>query len=380
LARGPGKEKNRRPRLRDLGLAVGILPLGRHNAITDVPGVKVGQVTLSRGKGKRAVRCGVTAVIPAPGNIFKQMVAGGVHVTNGFGKSVGLMQTAETGRIETPLLLTSTLNVWRVADALVDWVIEKNPSAYSINPVVMECSPHYFDDVQGRHVGRREVFSALGNAKRGPVEEGNVGGGTGMVAFGHKAGIGTSSRRLPKHAGGWTVGALVQANAGAVQYLRVAGHPFGRWLVARGHSKPTWTALSAAEARRGAGEFPNAGSLICVVATDAPLSARQLTRMAARAMIGVGRAGLNSTHSSGDLALAFSNAERFNREESRSLIRRRQVPDGVRASEVFSAAMEAAEEAYLNAVLRAEAMEVGGYRREALPVELLKEFLEGRKS
>ncbi len=381
MARSSAGRKNRRPRLRDLGLAVGILPVGRHNAITDVPGVKVGQVTLARGKGKRAVRCGVTAVIPAPGNLFKQMVAGGVHITNGYGKSVGLMQVTETGRIETPLLLTSTLNTWRVADALVDWVIEKNPSAYSINPVVMECSPHYFDDVQGRHVGRREVFRALRIAGRGPVEEGNVGGGTGMVAFGHKAGIGTSSRSVPKRkrGGGWTVGALVQANAGAVQYLRVAGHPFGRWLVARGYSKPASTALTAAEARRGAGEFPNAGSLICVVGTDAPLSARQLKRMAARAMIGVGRAGLNSTHASGDLALAFSNAERFGREEKRSVIRRRQVPDGAGASEIFSAAMEAAEEAYLNAVMRAEPMEVGGNRREALPVELLEEFLEGRK-
>jgi D-aminopeptidase len=176
------------------------------------------------------------------------------------------------------------------------------------------------------------------------------------------------------------VGALVQANAGAVQYLRVAGHPFGRWLVAGGHAKPTWTALTAAQARRGAGELPNAGSLICVVGTDAPLSARQLRRMAARAMIGVGRAGLNSVHASGDIALAFSNAERFEREERRNLVRRRQVPDGLRASEIFSAAMEAAEEAYLNAVLRAEAMAgPGGYRREALPVGLLEEFLEGRE-
>jgi D-aminopeptidase len=370
--------------LRDLGLAVGIIPVGRHNAITDVPGVKVGQVTLIRGRGKLRpgkgpVRCGVTAVIPATGNLFRRTVAAGVHVTNGYGKSVGLMQVAETGRVETPVLLTGTLNVWRVADALVDWVIERNRRAYSVNPVVLECSPHYFDDVQGRHVGRREVFRALRSARRGPVEEGNVGGGTGTVAFGHKAGIGTSSRRLPRNAGGWTVGVLVQANAGAVQYLRVAGHPFGRWLVARGHARPTWTALTDAQARRGAGEFPNAGSLICVVGTDAPLSARQLRRMAVRAMVGVGRAGLNSVHASGDLALAFSNAERFSREEKRAVVRRRQVPDGVAASEVFSAAMEAAEEAYLNAVLRAEAMEgPGGYRREALPIDLLEEFLEER--
>jgi len=380
LAKSSGSRKNRRPRLRDLGLAVGILPVGRHNAITDVPGVKVGQVTIRRGAGNKAVRCGVTAIVPAPGNLFRRTIAGGVHITNGFGKSTGLMQVAETGRIETPLLLTGTLNVWRVADALVDWVIEKNPRAYSISPVVLECSPHYFDDVRGRHVGRREVFRALKIARRGPVEEGNVGGGTGMVAFGHKAGIGTSSRKLPGSAGGWTVGVMVQANAGAVQYLRVGGHPFGRWLVAKGHAQPSWTALTAAEARRGAGEFPNAGSLICVVGTDAPLSARQLRRVAARAMVGAGRAGLSSTHPSGDLAVAFSNAQRFEREERAAVICRNQVPDGRRSSEIFSAAMEAAEEAYLNAVLRAEAMEAHGNRREALPVKLLREFLEGRKS
>lgn len=377
--------RNRRPRLRDLGVAVGILPVGRWNAVTDVPGVKVGQVTLVRGRGKLRpgkgpVRTGVTAIVPAPGNLYAKTLAAGVHVVNGFGKSLGLLQVAETGRLETPILLTGTLNVWRVADALVDWVIAGNPTAYSINPVVMECSPHWLDDVQGRHVGRREVFAALARARSGPVEEGNVGGGTGLSSFGFKSGIGTSSRRLPRAGGGWTVGALVQANAGAVEYLRVGGHPFGRALVAAGLARPQKTALTAEQARRGAGEFPNAGSLICVAATDAPLSSRQLRRLAARAALGLARAGLNSTHSSGDIVLAFSTAGRYNRRERRPVVTRRRVPDGARTDALSAAALESAEEAYLNAVLRAGPMEgAGGARRPALPLEKLRAYLESHR-
>jgi len=178
-----------RPRLRELGLGVGLLPPGRWNAITDVPGVRVGHVTLIRGKGRLRpgqgpVRTGVTAIVPAPGNLFRNKLAAAVHIMNGYGKSVGLMQVTETGRLETPILLTGTLNVWRAADALVDWVLAADPKVYSVNPVVMECSPHVFDDVAGRHVGRREVFAALERARSGPVAEGNVGGGTGMTAFG----------------------------------------------------------------------------------------------------------------------------------------------------------------------------------------------------
>jgi D-aminopeptidase len=290
------------------------------------------------------------------------------------------MQIAETGRLETPILLTGTLNVWRAADALLDWVLARNPKAYSINPVVMECSPHPLDDVQGRHVGRREVFAALGQARSGPVAEGNVGGGTGLSSFGFKSGIGTSSRRLPRPGGGWTVGALVQANAGAVQYLRVGGHPFGRALVAAGLARPQKTALTAELARRGAGDFPNAGSLLCIVATDAPLSSRQLRRLAVRAAMGLGRAGLNSTHQSGDIVLAFSTAERYNREETRPLVARRQVPDGARTNALSNCALESAEEAYLNAVLRARTLEgAGGARREELPLGLLKKYLEERR-
>ena len=375
----------KRPRLRDLGLGIGILPVGRHNAITDVPGVRVGHVSLIRGQGRLRrgqgpVRCGVTAIIPATGDLFRKNIAAGVHIVNGYGKSLGLMQAAETGRIETPLLLGGTLNVWRIADALVDWVLERHPSAYSINPLVMECSPLHLDDVAGRHVGRKEVLRALRTARRGPVAEGNVGAGVGLSSFGFKSGVGTSSRLVPGR-GKWTVGALVLANAGAVQYLRVGGYPFGRELVRTGRAKVTRTALTAAGARRGAGDFPNAGSIISVTATDAPLSARQLKRLAARSALGLARAGLNSIHPSGDICVAFSNGARFRREETRETISRRQVPDGQRVEELFNAAQEAAEEAYLNAVLRARSMDVGaGRRKEALPVELLKEYLERCRS
>jgi D-aminopeptidase len=375
-----------RPRLRDLGLGVGILPLGGSNAITDVPGVKVGHVTLIRGSGKLRpgngpVRCGVTAIVPAPGDLFKAKLAAGVHVMNGFGKSVGLMQVAETGRLETPILLTGTLNVWRAADALVDWILARNPKVYSVNPVVLECSPHWLDDAQGRHVGRREVFEALRRARSGPVDEGNVGGGTGLSSFGFKSGIGTSSRRLPERGGGWTVGTLVQANAGAVQYLSVGGLPFGRELVRAGKALPGRTALTAEECRRGAANFeaPDAGSLICVVVTDAPLSARQLTRLARRAALGLGRAGLASGHASGDIVLAVSTAERFRHEELRQVISRREVPDAS-LGDLFAASLESAEEAYLNAVLRAATLDgANGARREALAVELLERYVKERQ-
>jgi len=232
--------------------------------------------------------------------------------------------------------------------------------------------------VAGRHVGRREVFAALERARSGPVAEGNVGGGTGMTAFGFKSGIGTSSRKLPRRGGGWTVGALVQANAGAVQYLSVGGRPFGRELVRSGRARPTRTCLTAAEVRRGAADAvaPDAGSLICILGTDAPLSARQLRRLAARAGLGLGRAGLDSVHPSGDIVVAFSTAERFRHEERRRVISRREVPDAL-MNDLFAGALESAEEAYLNAVLRAGPMAgAGGARREALPVDLLEEYLK----
>src|SRR5881397_822192 len=216
-----------RPRLRDLGVTIGTLPTGSLNAITDVEGVRVGQATLIRGDN---IRTGVTAILPHGGNLFQEKVAGAVFVGNGFGKIMGTTQVEELGEIETPILLTSTLNVPRVADALIDYMLSLpgNEDVRSINPLVAETNDGYLNDIRGRHVGREEVFTAIKGAKGGPVEEGAVGAGTGTVAFGFKGGIGTSSRRLPTSDGGYTVGVLVQTNFGG--QLRIGGALVGREL------------------------------------------------------------------------------------------------------------------------------------------------------
>src|SRR5579864_3257464 len=214
-----------RPRARDLGIQGGVLAPGPLNAITDVPGVAIGHTTLVRGAD---VRTGVTAILPHPRNLFREKVSGAVFVGNAFGKLAGSTQVEELGEIETPILLTSTLNVWRVADALVDYMLALpgNETVQSINPLVGETNDGYLSDIRGRHVGREEVFAAIRNAKPGPVEEGAVGAGTGTVAFGFKGGIGTSSRKLPENLGGYTLGVLVQTNFGGI--LTIAGAP-GAW-------------------------------------------------------------------------------------------------------------------------------------------------------
>src|SRR6266480_3553267 len=219
--------RDARPRASDLGLKVGILPAGPLDAITDVAGVEVGHTTIIRGSD---VRTGVTAILPHPGNLFREKVSGAVFVGNAFGKLAGSTQVNELGEIETPILLTSTLNVPRVADALIDYMlaVPGNEDVQSINPLVGETNDGYLNDIRGRHVGREEVFAAIKNARGGSVEEGAVGAGTGTVAFGFKGGIGTSSRKLPQSLGGFTVGVLVQANFGGI--LTINGAPVGREL------------------------------------------------------------------------------------------------------------------------------------------------------
>ncbi len=271
-----------RPRVRDIGLQVGVLPPGPLNAITDVAGVAVGHATLIRGED---VRTGVTAVLPHRGNLFREKVRGAVFVGNGFGKLAGSTQVNELGEIETPILLTSTLNVPRVADALIDYMLALpgNEDVQSINPLVAETNDGRLNDIRGRHAGREEVFAAIRNARGGPVEEGSVGAGTGTVAFGFKGGIGTSSRR----AGRYTVGVLVQTNFGGD--LMIGGVPVGRELA----RDP---------------KDPGNGSIIIVIATDAPADSRNLRRMAARAMMGLARTGSSAANGSGDYAIAFSTA------------------------------------------------------------------------
>lgn len=327
-----------RPRARDLGITVGVIPTGQLNAITDVAGVAVGQTTLIRGD---SIRTGVTAILPHQGNLFQDKVAGAVFVGNAFGKLAGSTQVEELGEIETPILLTSTLNVWRVADALVDYMLALpgNEGVQSINPLVGETNDGYLNDIRGRHVGRDEVFAAIRNAKTGPVEEGAVGAGTGTVAFGFKAGIGTSSRKLPS---GYTLGALVQTNYGGI--LAIAGAPVG---VELGHVP------------RNTGK----GSVMVVLATDAPVDARNLKRLAGRAMLGLGRTGAGGSNGSGDYAIAFSTSHRGNLLSNDDM------------SPLFLAAIEATEEAVYNSLFRATTTSGHGHTVEALPLEKTMEIL-----
>lgn len=318
----------RRPRLRDLGLAVGELPVGRWNAITDVAGVRVGHVTLREGE---RVRTGVTAILPHGGNLFREKVAGAVYVFNAFGKLMGSTQVEELGEIETPILLTSTLNVARVADGLISHMLglPGNEEVRSVNPVVGETNDGVLNDIRSRPVREEHVWAALRSAAEGPVEEGAVGAGTGTVCFGWKGGIGSSSRRV----GAWTVGVLVQTNFGGS--LRVLGHPV----------------------RSGARGDEGRGSVMMVVATDAALDARQLKRLAARTVLALGRVGSNGSHGSGDYAIAFSTASRR--------------AATVAETALFPAVIDATEEAIYNSLLRAETTKGNGRTVEALPLDLL---------
>ena len=375
-----------RPRARDLGVVVGILPPGKNNAITDVAGVRVGHATLIKGDN---VRTGVTAILPHDGNLFREKVPAAIFVGNGFGKLMGSTQVNELGEIETPILLTNTLNVPKVADALIEWMMAQpgNEEVRSINPIVAETNDGYLNDIRGRHVGRDEVFAAIRSAKAGAVEEGSVGAGTGTVAFGWKGGIGTSSRVVPQSLGGYTVGVLVQSNYGGV--LTVNGAPVGREL-GRYYLKDQIGAASGSE--RGSINRPVQeaalaiarvtdlvsdaadGSIIMVVATDAPIDARNLKRLAARAMLGLARTGSPSTNGSGDYVIAFSVASRIRANES---VRSAQAVGNDAMSPLFEAVVEAIEEAIYNSMFKATTVAGrDGHRVEALPIEKTVEILK----
>jgi D-aminopeptidase len=352
-----------RPRARDIGIFAGILPTGSLNAITDVAGVKVGHVTLIRGD---SIRTGVTAILPHDGNLFQDKVPGAIFVGNGFGKLMGSTQVKELGEIETPILLTSTLNVPRVADALLDWMLALpgNEQVRSINPVIGETNDGFLNDIRGRHVGQAEVFNALRGAKSGAVDEGSVGAGTGTVAFGFKGGIGTSSRIVPQSAGGYTVGVLVQTNFGGV--LTINGAPVGRELgqyYLKEQLSPRPTGSTGGTSDRAD------GSIIIVVATDAPLDARNLERLAARSMLGLARTGSPSTNGSGDYVIAFSTATE-NRVTTTTGKRSTTVLGNDAMSPLFLAVVEATEEAIYNSLLRATTVTGrGGNKAEALPID-----------
>ncbi|HUR98682.1 MAG TPA: P1 family peptidase [Pyrinomonadaceae bacterium] len=355
-----------RPRARDLGLKIGVLPTGPTNAITDVAGVTVGQTTMVRGEN---VRTGVTAIVPHSGNLFQEKVAGAVFVGNGFGKLMGSTQVNELGEIETPILLTSTLAVPKTADFLLDYMLALpgNENVQSINPVVAETNDGFLNDIRGRNVTRDDVFSALKTAKGGAVEEGTVGAGTGTVAFGWKGGIGTSSRKLPSSLGGYTIGILVQTNFGGV--LSIDGAPLG---VELGKYY-----LKDAASENPKSQIPNSksgdGSIIIVIATDAPLDHRQLSRLAARSMSGLARTGSSMTNGSGDYAIAFSTTNRIVATEK---VRSISVVGNDAMSPLFQAVIEATEEAIINSLLKATSV-TGKEKRtvEALPIDRLKDVL-----
>jgi D-aminopeptidase len=347
--------------LRDYGVDIGVLQPGKWNAITDVPGVEVGQKTLIEGDD---VRTGVTAILPHAGNIFQDKVPAAVYVGNGFGKLTGTTQIEELGNIETPIVLTNTLSVPTAADALIDYTFSfpANDDVRSVNPVVGETNDGYLNDIRGRHVTRQDVLDAIRSAHRGAVEQGDVGAGTGTVAFGFKGGIGTSSRRLPENLGGYTVGVLVQTNFGGV--LSIDGVPVGKAL----HKYYLSDQLD---------DSPD-GSCMIVVATDAPLDSRNLKRLAKRAILGLARTGGIESNGSGDYAIAFSTSEAVRVPyESRDTLRKIEVLRNDAVSPLFMAAIEATEEAIVNSLFHAETMTGRDHHKvEALPVDEVLRIME----
>jgi D-aminopeptidase len=355
-----------RPRARDLGLKVGVLPTGPLDAITDVAGVAVGHTTIVNGDD---IRTGVTAVLPHSGNIYREKVPGAVFVGNGFGKLAGSTQVEEMGDIETPILLTNTTSVPQVTDAVISYMLALpgNEDVLSINPVVGETNDGFLNDIRGRHITPDDVFAAIKNAKSGPVEEGSVGAGTGTIAFGFKGGIGTSSRRVPAKLGGYTVGVLVQTNFGGV--LTIAGAPVGQEL-GRYY-------LREELQQEGSGADRAKGSVMIVIATDAPLDARNLKRLGARAMAGIARTGSSVSNGSGDYAIAFSTAEQVRiHSQDKALTRHVELMTNDAMSPLFEAMIEATEEAVYNSLFRATTITGHGHTIEALPLEKTTEILK----
>ena len=346
-------------RPRNMGLEIGLFKTGKWNAITDVKGVLVGHETLILGD---SVRTGVTIIKPHGGNLFEEKVMGAVYVTNGFGKALGFTQVEELGTIETPIGLTNTLNIFLVANAIVDYMILGNPNIRSVNPVVGETNDGGLNDIRGRHIKKEHVFTAINNAMSGPVMEGAVGAGTGTRALGFKGGIGTSSRILPPEAGGYTVGVIVQTNLGGS--LMINGAPIGREL----KKSPFSSSIPYDE---------DEGSCMIVIATDAPLSNRNLKRIAKRVNHAFGRVGAYSSNGSGDYAIIFST---FKSTESDELTVDRTELKNRAMNGLFMATVEATEEAIINSLFMAETVSSKYGTSEALPVEETMKILKKYKA
>jgi D-aminopeptidase len=360
----PAHAADHRPRAREAGLSFGILPTGPLNAITDVAGVRVGQVTINEGS---SIHTGVTAILPHGGNLYQDKVPAGFAVGNAYGKFMGSTQIRELGEIETPIVLTNTLNVPEAAAGAIEWTLKQpgNEEVRSVNAIVGETNDGYLSDIRARRVRPADAVTAIESAREGPVQEGAVGAGTGTVAFGWKGGIGTSSRKLPPNLGGWTVGVLVQTNYGGV--LQVAGVPVGQAL---------GKYFLKDELSKGSAD----GSCIVVIATDAPLSDRNLERLAHRGLLGIARTGSPMTNGSGEYAVAFSTNL-----DVRRTPERRARPSAIvgipndRISPLFEAAVEAAEEAAINSMFAATPVDGNGHHIDSLPVdEVVKLYKRAR--
>ena len=349
-----------RPRARDLGVAPGIFAPGARNAITDVAGVRIGQTTVIEGD---SVHTGITAVLPHGGDLFHERVPAGLHVGNGFGKLIGATQLHELGELETPILLTCTLCVWKAADAMVAWLLARPGMATvrSINPLVAETNDGGLNAIRSRPIRAEHVVAALESASDGEVAEGSVGAGAGTVAFGWKGGIGTASRKLPASLGGYAIGVIVQTNFGGV--LQVLGAPVGKAL-------GRYSYRSSLLRERGD------GSCVIVIATDAPLSERQLERVAARGIMGLARTGADGANGSGDYALAFSTSLDVRRHVGTNQPRSQKTLDDDAVSPVFEATIEATEEAIYNSIFRATSVTARGRTVEAIDIDSVKAVLK----
>ena len=352
-----------RRRAREFGVTPGILPIGKWNAVTDVTGVKVGHVTLIEGED---IRTGVTVILPHGGNLFQDKVPAGIAVGNGFGKIVGSTQVEELGEVETPIVLTNTLCAPRAAEAIIDWTLAQkgNDEVQSVNPVAGETNDGVLNNIRKMAVTKEHVIAAIEQAASGAVPEGNVGAGTGAVCFGWKGGIGTSSRILPEKLGGYIVGILVQTNFGGV--LQMDGVPIGKEL--------GWHYL-----REQVGETSADGSVMIVLATDAPLSDRNLKRLAARGLAGLARTGASMSNGSGDYVIAFSTAEEVRRtKERRSKVwAYPEVPNNL-MSPLFQAVIEATEEAIYNSLCMADTLSGYSGRISALPLNAVEQMFQSR--
>lgn len=353
-----------RPRARDIGLIVGTFEPGPLNAITDVSGVKVGHATVIEGDD---IRTGVTAIIPAPGNLYTNPIPAWIHVANGYGKMVGETQVREFGEIETPILLTCTLCVWSAANALKDWVYEQpGMGEHTVNPIVGETNDSRVNNMWADPIQHEEVFAALASASDGPVAEGSVGAGTGTQAFGWKGGIGTSSRVLPEALGGYTIGVLVQTNYGGT--LVINGAPVGRELGTYAYSGELQTAKTDGDKEDG--------SIMIVVATDAPLNARSLDRLAQRAIMGLARTGSYASNGSGDYVIAFSTHPSVRKPRISDTPVKEEVLVNASMSPLFAATAEATEEAIYNAIFKATTVTSSRGELRAIPIEDLQRILK----